>query len=172
MRSMAHLQTYDYLTLARGRVFDWIRPLGEDGWRREFPVGLGSLAVTMTHIMISEWYYIQRLLGRDVPPYEQWAIKYEQPPSLSEVESHWTEQAKATRAAIAGTQDWDSPIEYRVQIDDGSLVDVTCTKDGLLIQLAIHEAHHRSQAMHMLRLQGVEAQDIDYNALLFEKRPV
>lgn len=34
---MEPLKTYDYLTLARQRIFKWIRPLGEDGYGRAFP---------------------------------------------------------------------------------------------------------------------------------------
>ena len=46
---MEPLKTYDYLTRARQRVFEWVRPLGPEQYAREFPIGRGTLARTLTH---------------------------------------------------------------------------------------------------------------------------
>ena len=35
-----------------------------DGWRRVFPIGLNTVGRTLTHIMICEWAYLERLRGR------------------------------------------------------------------------------------------------------------
>ena len=62
-------RTYEYLLKSRERVFDAVRPLTPDEYLRPFAFGLKTVGTTLTHIMISEWYYIERLTGRDVPPY-------------------------------------------------------------------------------------------------------
>ncbi len=51
--TMEPLRTYDYLTLARQRIFERVRPLSAEQHAREFPIGRGTLGRTMTHIMIS-----------------------------------------------------------------------------------------------------------------------
>ncbi len=71
---MEPLKIYDYLTLTRQRTFERVRQLSAEQYARHFPIGCGTLGRTLTHIMISEWYYVQRILGRDVPPDEQWPI--------------------------------------------------------------------------------------------------
>ena len=162
---------YDYLALARRRVLDAVRPLQEEEYRRVFPIGLGSLARTLAHIEVSEWYYIQRLKRRAVPPYEQWPLRDEAPPPFAALEAAWLEQAERTRRAIASVHDWEGPLEYEVVSDDGCAAIVTASASDLLSQLVMHEVHHRAQAMNILRHLGVSLGDIDFNALMYPRRP-
>lgn len=169
---MDPLRTYDYLTLVRRRMFDVIRPLNESAHSREFPIGPGTLGRTLTHIMISEWYYIARLERRDVPPYAAWPIRAEAPPVFEELEAEWSRQAAATRAALAAVRNWNEVFEYRVTDDDGREVIVTATPADLFTQLALHEMHHRAQALNMLRQLGVVFEgDLDFNAIMMKRRP-
>jgi uncharacterized damage-inducible protein DinB len=171
--SIDPLRTYDYLARARARIFDLVRPLGDEQYRRQFPIGPGSLARVLTHIMISEWYYIQRMLGADVPPYDQWPIRDENPPPFAELEAQWTRQAAETRTALAAVGDWSARLKYRVTDDDGRQIDVTASPADLLTQLALHEVHHRAQALNILRQLGVTLEeDIDFNAMMYDRRPV
>ena len=87
---MQPLKTYDYLTLARERIFGWVRPLGTEQYAREFPIAHGSLGRTLTHIMASEWYYVQRIQGRVVPAYKQWPYQHERPLPFAALEAAWT----------------------------------------------------------------------------------
>lgn len=166
---MNPLRTYDYLTLARQRILDLIRPLGAQAYAREFPIGCGTLGGTLTHIMISEWYYVQRMQRREVPPYEQWPVQSENPPPFAELEASWKKQADETRAALRAVRDWDEAIAYQVTADDGKAMIVTASAADLFTQLALHEVHHRAQAMNMLRQLGVVAGDIDFNALMYAR---
>ncbi len=166
---MEPLQTYDYLTLARQRVFDWTRPLDEEQYAREFTVGLGTLGRTLTHIMISEWYYVQRIGERDVPPYEKWPIQQEDPPPFAALEATWTEQAGRTRAALGAVNEWSVDLEYHVTSDDDRPEIVTASAADLFTQLVLHEVHHRAQAMNMLRHLGVAVEDLDFNTF-FQRR--
>lgn len=163
-------RVYDYLAQSRARVLAAVRPLGEEAWRRAFDIGPGTLARTLTHMMISEWYYIERMEQREVPPYEQWPIRDEDPPPFEALERRWAAQAERTRAAIGRVTDWDAPIEYEVTTDNGERQIVTCTASDLFTQLAIHEVHHRSQALNMLRHLGVELEDLDFNAMMYDRR--
>ena len=167
---MEPLRTYDYLTLARQRIFEWARPRSVEEYGRKFPTWGRTLGQTLTHIMICEWYYVQRMLQHDVPPYEQWPIQDETPPPFSELEKAWIDQAVQTRAALKAVLDWSAPLEYRVTDDDGRRLIVTSSSADLFTQLVLHEVHHRSQAMNMLRILGVAIDDIDFNAMMHQRR--
>lgn len=169
--AMEPFKKYDYLTRARQRVFDWARPLNAEQYTRAFPMGRGSLGGTLTHIMISEWYYVERMEGRSVPPYEQWPIQDEKPPPFTVLEAAWIEQAARTRAALCGVRDWSAELEYEVTEDDGRRVIVTASAADIVTQLVLHEVHHRAQAMNMLRHLGTTIDDIDFNALMYKRRP-
>jgi uncharacterized damage-inducible protein DinB len=173
---MDPLKIYDYLTLARERVMDAVRPLPPEAYHHRCAIGLKTLAATLTHIMISEWYYIERLAGRPVPPYDQWPIQYENPPATFEaVERIWREQAKQTRAAIAAERDWNRRITWTSHPNEqGKRFQITVTAGDLVAQLALHEVHHRAQVMAMLRELpgGRPLEDLDYNALMYERREI
>lgn len=170
---MDPLKIYDYLLKTRQRVMDAVRALSPQQYEREFAFGLKTIGATLTHIMVSEWYYIERLEGRTVPPYEQWPIKYENPPSFDVIERTWREQARKVRATIADQRDWTRQITWLSFPDNtqgNKRFHITCSAGDLFTQLALHEIHHRSQLMAMLRQLGsVILQDLDYNALMFER---
>ncbi|MBX3356823.1 MAG: DinB family protein [Phycisphaeraceae bacterium] len=169
---MDALKVYDYLTTSRERVFDAIRPLTPEQYARVFSFGLKSIAATLTHIMISEWYYVERVAGRTVAPYSQWPIKYEHAPAFEVVERTWREQARNTRATVAAERDWARSITWLSFPDDkGRRFNITATSGDFFAQLAFHEVHHRAQVMVMLRELGRPLEDLDYNALMFQRQP-
>jgi uncharacterized damage-inducible protein DinB len=164
---------YDYLTQARAKLLDGVRPLSDEQYRREFPIGLGSLARTLTHIMICEYANVERIRGRQLQPYAQWPIQDENPPPFAELESAWRDQASITRDVLAAVRDWSQEIEYLVTPEVSSVnrhMIVRTTYGDIATQIALHEVHHRAQAMNMLRQFGVTLQDIDYNTLMYQKR--
>ena len=164
------LRAYDYLTRARRRVLDWARPLSAEQYGRQFPIGLGTLGRTLTHILICEWYYVERMLRHEVPPYEQWPMQDEKPPPFPALERAWTEQGERTRAAIAAVRDWNGPIEYRNTSDDGRPEIITASAADIFTQLVLHEVHHRAQVLNMLRQMEVRLEDIDFNAFMYTRR--
>ena len=113
---------------------------------------------------------MQRLLQRDVPPYEQWAIRWEEPPPLAELEAAWIKQAEETRAALESVRDWDATIEYSVTTDEGKKMIVTASAGDIATQLILHEMHHRAQVMNMLTRLGAGVGDIDYNLMMYQRR--
>lgn len=172
---MDPLKIYDYLCKSRERVLDAVRPLTPLQYTQPFAFGLKTISSTMAHIMISEWYYVERLEGRHVAPYEQWPISYENPPEFAVIERTWEPQAKAVREAIARERDWTRLIAYESFADDhGKRYTITATAGDFMAQLAFHEVHHRAQAMAMIRMLGNAApvEDLDYNALMFARQPL
>jgi uncharacterized damage-inducible protein DinB len=167
---MEPLKIYDYLTRARQTLFNAVRPLSADLYVRNFEIGPGTFGRTLTHIMISEWYYIERMMQRDVPPYDQWPIQDEHPPPFDVLERTWNEQAAHTRAALASVRHWLDVFEYRVTDDAGIVQIVTASPSDLFTQLVMHEVHHRAQVLNMLRQLGMPVVDVDFNSE-FPRRP-
>jgi uncharacterized damage-inducible protein DinB len=62
------VRSYEYLLLARARLFDRIRPLSQENYTREFPFGLHTLRATMTEIARGEWAFARRLREEALPP--------------------------------------------------------------------------------------------------------
>jgi uncharacterized damage-inducible protein DinB len=166
---MDPLKIYDYLVRSRERVFAWVRPLSAEQYARQFPIGLGSLGRTLTHIMICEWAYVRRIQELELPPYEQFPFQDENPPPFAALQAAWIEQAASTRKALGAVRDWNAAFEYRTTHANPPQL-VTATPADLFTQLALHEVHHRAQAMNMLRHLGIAAEDIDYNELMLPRR--
>jgi uncharacterized damage-inducible protein DinB len=161
-------KTYDYLTRARARLFDWVRPLTPEQYSRAFPVGRGTIGRTLTHILGSEWYYVERMLGRPVPAYERWPIREEEPPAFPALEAAWAEQTVRTRAALSTLG--EQTIEYQITNDEGRREIITASPADIATQLILHEVHHRAQVMNNLRQFGIAAEDLDYNTLMYGRR--
>ncbi len=172
---MNPVRTYTYLVLAREKILDWARPLPAEQHARQFPIGLGSLARTLTHIMVCEWFYIRRMQGLDVPPYREWPMQDETPPLFEVIEREWHAQEQRTRAAIEAVEragEWGRAVTCMAQCDDGKRVEISATKGDIFTQPVLHEVHHRAQAMNILRQLGVQLDDIDYNAMMYTRREV
>jgi len=169
------VRVYDVLTQARQRLFDWIRPLSQEQYTQKFPFGLGTLRATMVEIARAEWLYGRRMQqpGTPPPPRDQWPISEDRLPTFRDLEAAWNEQAPRTRALIAGIKDWDAMVEYRMTLPStpqGKVVVVNALKSDLMMQMCMHEVHHRAQAMAMLRQLGVAAQNLDYSTFAFTRR--
>lgn len=171
---MHPLKTYDFLILSRDRIFDAVRPMTPEQYLHRFPYALVTIGATLTHMMVSEWYYFERFRGRPVPPYEQWEIQYEQPPVFGVVETKWREQQREIRAVIEAERDWNRRIEYDTfPDDDNKRFHIGATSGDILTQLALHEMHHRAQLLIMRRELLPSAPmvlDLDYNDLMYERR--
>ncbi|MBX3390927.1 MAG: DinB family protein [Phycisphaeraceae bacterium] len=171
---MNPLKLYDYLVRSREKMFDAVRPLTFEQYGQRFDFALETIGATITHMMISEWYYLARFRGLPVPPYSQWPVQYENPATFEVVEKNWQAQQREVRGVIGSERDWTRRIEYDSFADDaGKRWHIGATAGDVLTQLALHEVHHRSQLMVMLRLLGARPlQDIDYNELMYERREI
>ena len=168
---MDPVQLYDYLVLARARVLDAAAGLSLADHTRVFPIGLGTINATVIHTAMAEWFYIRRMTGVAVPPYEQWPHKYESPPEFAVARAFWDVLAVETRRTLAGVKDWHAMIRYQTLPEPGDEPrTIVTTPDGIATQLVLHEVHHRSQLMAMLRQLGRPVEDLDFGTMTYARR--
>lgn len=178
---MNPVKIYDYLTKAREKVFDAVRSLAPEQYNREFSIGLKTFGTTLTHMMIVEWAYTERMQQHDLPPYDQWPIQDEKPPAFAVIEQTWRAQAPRTRALIerlSQSDSWMKEFEYvshsRPAQGDGTLVrtHITVSHADLFTQMSLHEVHHRAQVMAMLRECGKPLENLDFGYMMFKRRVI
>lgn len=165
-------KTYEYLERARAKLLDWTRPLTPEQFTHTFPFGLHTLSRTLAHIALAEWGYWCVLKGYTYTPLvarEEWIIDDEALPPFAEVERVWRKQSARTRTTIAEITNWTKEFEYRSGSPEQPII-VTASPEDVFTQLALHEVHHRAQAMAMLRQFGIAAEDLDYNDMMYKWR--
>lgn len=158
---------FDYLALARGQLFDWIGAAPLQAYTRTFAFGLGSIRATLLHVADIEWGYVHRLTGRDYTRADS-PFTQERYPTVAPFAAAWEAQRPATRRVLAEIVDPDRTIEY-VSRNFSPPRPMRTTAASIAWQMLFHEVHHRAQAMAMLRLAGVPAQDLDYRRLMWEQ---
>jgi uncharacterized damage-inducible protein DinB len=163
-------RAYDYLYDARTKLFDWVRPLAQEQYTQQFPIGLHTLRDTLLEIAAGEWSYSRRIDGHvdPAPDRAEWPISAQRQPTFADLERAWGAQAAKTRAILAAVTDWDTPFEFRSKRGNETLR-FSASRGDVAMQLCFHEVHHRAQAMAMLRQLGVNAQNLDYSALKFRR---
>lgn len=143
-------------------VLEKCRDLSHEQFHREFPMGLGSLHETLTHVISVMRRWTDRLAGRPPRPMLHKVKKY---PHLSGDAKDRTPdellalldearrdlvavaaQARAsTSASLASTLSLDWPG------DDGVAKTYTFTRAVVFVHLCTHGYHHRAQCLNMLR---------------------
>lgn len=162
MTGFVHI--YDVHTKARHKLFDWVRPLSQDQYTREFPFAHRTIRATLVEIASTEWWLAARLREEAMPRpfvWEEVPLNERAHPAFEDLERAWTEQVPRTRATLAGLSDLDRTIETRLYGRKRVRI-LKATKRDIATQLLLHEVHHRAQAMAMLRHIGIAAEDLDY----------
>ncbi len=160
---------YDYLSKARERLFDWIRPLSQEQYTREFPYALKTVRATVLEMARAEWSYGKRI--RNIPvAIGDAPFTPEKMPTFAEAEAAWRKLAPETRAVLDQITDGNQPVEYRFAPPNAPAVRIRTTAAGIASQMVFHEVHHRSQAMSMLKQLGVTAQNLDYATFMFDRQ--
>lgn len=158
---MEFARVYDVQLEARETLLGWVRPLTPAQYTQAFPFGMRSVRGSLLEIARAEFFLAGRLRGDPLPPPADWPFSEAKQPTLPDLERAWTLHSAETRAALAGTTDWDREVTSRLLRDAGPVL-LTATKRDIALQILFHEVHHRAQAMAMLRQLGVDAQNLDY----------
>ncbi|HLW60718.1 MAG TPA: DinB family protein [bacterium] len=158
---------FDYLCLARERLFAWIAGLPAEAYARAFPFGRGSIRATLIHVADAQRGYTSRLEGSEYSAAEN-PFTAERLPDLGSLKDAWSTLNPLTRRAMAALGNGSREILYASRVlSPGKRL--RGTAGGVASQLLFHEVHHRAQVMTMLRHFGVAAENLDYNNLMFDR---
>jgi uncharacterized damage-inducible protein DinB len=166
------LKIYDYLVLARGRIFDAVRPLDDAAYRRDFGIGLGSLARTLHHCRGAEVMYMRRIAGDTgkpgkLPVRDDPEVGTADALPFGELERLWGVTAAKTRDELGAALGDGWMVPLRIESSwDGEAFAYEASPSDFFVQLLVHEVHHRTQAVHMLHRLGVSVGEIDYSMLM------
>lgn len=162
---------YEYLVTARKKLWEWIRPLTTEQYTKEFPFGRKTIRATVVEIPLAEWSYSTRLTGEAMPAsIEQHPFNRFFSTDFAALEAAWGELEDRTRRILRGERDWSRTLEWRTIAKPP--LHIRATAGGVAIQMMGHEIHHRAQVMAMLRQFGVNAQNLDYSILMFQRQEI
>lgn len=115
-----------------------------------------SLAATLNHILVIDWFYVDALEGGDLGP-KAWANEIPHP-LLADLKR---EQAAVDRRLIAICEALtDEALDGEVRVNRITRWQVE-RRDRLLMHLFQHQVHHRGQAHAMLAGTGVKPPQLD-----------
>ena len=149
---------------ANDLVFRSALPLSDEALDRPFDMGRGSLRLTLMHIHVGEAVWLQRWRGR--------------------TETKWPDEAE--RAAVATIHERFAGVRrdrdaFLADLSDAALRNSVTYRDSkgslynaslgqMMVQLCVHSAHHRAQAVNMIRRAGGQAPEVDY--MVWVRKPV
>lgn len=148
---------------ANERILRTAGGLSDDKLDTSFEMGLGTLRRTLIHILAGEAVWIERWQGRAETPWPN----QDEPLSVAEITHRLrgTHQPRDAFLASLSTPDLGRSVTYRDSLGER----FAARLEDMILQLCIHSAHHRAQAVNMLRRLGADAPDLDY--MYWVRRP-
>ncbi|TWT43838.1 DinB family protein [Phycisphaerae bacterium RAS1] len=149
---------------ANGELLRCAAPLPAAPLDRPIDMGVGSLRRTLLHIYNGEHVWLQRWRRQSETP---WPSEDELV-AMADLSSRFTRQYQERDAFLATLTPADVARAQVYRDSKGGLF--TATLGDMLLQALHHSAHHRAQAVNMLRQVGAEAPELDY--MVRVRRPV
>jgi uncharacterized damage-inducible protein DinB len=130
---------------------------------REFDIGRGSLRRTLLHILAGEDVWLKRWKDQCETP---WPDETERTAPVV-IQDRFAEVYRERDRFLDGLQarHFGRPIVYRDS--KGSLFSAPLA--DMIVQGILHSAHHRSQAVNILRRLGYDSPELDY--MMWVRRP-
>jgi uncharacterized damage-inducible protein DinB len=141
---------------ANERILRAAANLPDDKLDAPFDMGLGTLRRTLIHILAGEAVWIERWQGRAETP---WPDQNERL-AVAEIADRLraTHQPRDAFLASINAPELGRSVTYRDSLGER----YAARLEDMLLQLCIHSAHHRAQAVNMLRRLGADAPELDY----------
>lgn len=127
--------------------------LNAESLDRQFPIGLGTLRRTFTHLVASMEYWFDRADSRSLRPFNS---------KPDEAMDSIAMRFAAAWADVNGIIERYGPAGLAEVIssdfaqDDGSKIPVRFTRGSILLHVFNHGTHHRVQCLNMFRHLGVD----------------
>lgn len=141
---------------ANDEILRAAQPLNETQLDQSFDMGRGSLRRTLLHIYTAEYVWLSRWQERGVHPWpdEEERISVS---ILAERFAATRREREAFRRGKSG-EDLARMVPYR----DSRGSSYRATLGQMMLQVLMHSAHHRAQAVNMLRRVSAETLELDF----------
>jgi uncharacterized damage-inducible protein DinB len=150
---------YDYNSWANRRTLEACAPLSDEQFKRDLHSSFRSVRDTLVHILLVEWLWRERWLGRSPDEYPP-ATDF---PTLEAVRTRWDEVESNLLGYVAALkpEDLDRVIEHRTTAG----VRQAAPLSQMLQHLVNHGSYHRGQVATMLR--QLDAKPISTDLIFF-----
>jgi len=137
--------------------------LSDERLDRDFDIGRGSLRRTLLHILAGETVWLKRWQGDCETP---WPSE-DEPISPETIGERFVETFRSRNLFLSTVdgQKLGRAIVYRDS--KGGLF--TASFGDMMLQMCLHSAHHRAQAVNILRRLGATPPELDY--MMWVRRP-
>ena len=145
-----------YNTWANTRVLDTVSRCTGDQFTRVLGGSFPSLHLTLTHMLWSEWVWLERWRGHS--PKELFVV--EDFPAFADVVSRWREIQAGQRAVVQSLTAADLQRVIRYTNRAGEEWEYTLA--NMIYHLINHSTYHRGQVTNMLRMLNVTPVTTDF----------
>ncbi|MGA2984885.1 MAG: DinB family protein [Terriglobia bacterium] len=153
-------ELYDYNYWARDRQFQACAALTSEQFVRPMGSSFSSVRDTLAHLLVVEWIWLERWLGRSPARHDAKAFAAEKYPSIESVRHGWGPIEKGVRDFLrtCPEEKLAQPLSYTNMQGDAS----TYPLWRILFHLVNHQTYHRGQITTLLRQLGATPPQTDY----------
>ncbi len=148
------IKLVEYNNWANRLIGKQIEALTPELFEKQVGGSFGSIRATVTHLLESDWLWVQRFKGIPLAQVPAW-----QHQDAADVYKEWKEiQEDMFHVARTLTGHPDKKIEFITRKG----VHYALPFDDLVIHITNHGTYHRGQLTHMLRVMGEQPVGTDY----------
>ena len=147
---------FDHNDWANEQVLRVTGPLNETQLDQSFDMGRGSLRRTLLHIYCGESVWLARWQGKTETPWPD----EEEPASVATIAERFAATRGERKAFLAKVTPSDHERVVTYRDSKGRLY--RAALGDMILQMLCHSAHHRAQAVNMLRRVNAGIVELDY----------
>jgi uncharacterized damage-inducible protein DinB len=153
-------ELYEFNYWARDRQLKACEALSSEQLLRPMGSSFSSVRDSLAHLLVVEWLWLERWLGRIVTKQDTLEFAGENFPSVRSISARWESIEQAMRDYLRGLSDSDLTKPFTYTNLQG--VQATYPLWRLLFHLVNHQTYHRGQVTALLRQLGAQAVSTDY----------
>jgi uncharacterized damage-inducible protein DinB len=138
---------YDYTYWATDRLFETVANLSEEQLNDEMPNGIGSIRVTLVHLVSGHWIWRERWQGNSSAT----RLNPDDFPTLETIRERWQEEKHRISELLATLSDEDLERQVTYSNTGGRVLQLSLWR--AMLHLVNHGTQHRSEiAMRLTEL--------------------
>lgn len=157
---------YDYTFWATDSIFEAAEKLSEDQLNDEMPNGVGSIRVTLVHLLSGHWIWCERWQGNSPTA----MLNPDDFPTLATIRARWQEEKQLMYNLLAtlSDEDLERQIMYSSTMLPGRIFQLPLWQ--LMLHLVNHGTQHRSEIAMRLTELGHSPGELSMNFFFITHR--